>query len=285
MKVRRFDINPIITPNMDSRMGDNINGPSLIRVPDWLPDPLGRYYLYFAHHNGKYIRMAYADKLEGPWKTYEPGVLDLEHSYFSAHVASPDVHVDHNERRIRMYYHGIEPKQEQKTRAALSTDGIHFTARPEILGDFYFRVIEYGGWHYAVARSGKCYRSRNPLRGFQPGPQISDERFRHCALRVDGSRLLVFYSLIGSRPEHILLSTVDLAADWTAWAMSEPVSVLEPEMPYEGTELPLFESRTGWAPRPVHEVRDPGIYREGSRTWLLHTVQGEHGIAVAELEM
>ncbi|NET62179.1 MAG: hypothetical protein F6K47_40550, partial [Symploca sp. SIO2E6] len=34
--------------------GSNINGPSLIRVPEWIENPLGRYYLYFAHHQGKY---------------------------------------------------------------------------------------------------------------------------------------------------------------------------------------------------------------------------------------
>jgi len=55
---------------MDGRMGANVNGPSLIRAPAWLPNPLGRYYLYFAHHQGAYIRLAYADRLEGPWRTY-----------------------------------------------------------------------------------------------------------------------------------------------------------------------------------------------------------------------
>ena len=59
---------------MDDRMGDNINGPSLIRVPDWIPSALGKYYLYFAHHQGTYIRLAYADQLEGPWRLYSPGV-------------------------------------------------------------------------------------------------------------------------------------------------------------------------------------------------------------------
>ena len=57
---------PIIRPHMDGRMGGNINGPSLIRVPDWIERPLGAYYLYFAHHKGEYIRLAYADRLEGP---------------------------------------------------------------------------------------------------------------------------------------------------------------------------------------------------------------------------
>ncbi len=65
MKVDRLPTNPIIQPQMDGRMGDNVNGPSLIRVPDWLPNPLGKYSLYFAHHRGDYIRLAYADELGG----------------------------------------------------------------------------------------------------------------------------------------------------------------------------------------------------------------------------
>ena len=43
--VKRFLNEPIIYPHMDDRMGDNINGPSLIRAPNWLKKPLGLYYL------------------------------------------------------------------------------------------------------------------------------------------------------------------------------------------------------------------------------------------------
>ena len=52
----RFKNNPIITPALlDSSDGEDINGPSLIKVPDWVHNKLGKYYLYFAHHKGKYI--------------------------------------------------------------------------------------------------------------------------------------------------------------------------------------------------------------------------------------
>ena len=40
-------------PEIDREHGfSNINGPSLVRVPEWVEDPLGKYYLYFAHHRG-----------------------------------------------------------------------------------------------------------------------------------------------------------------------------------------------------------------------------------------
>jgi hypothetical protein len=42
LAVRRLTGNPIITPASDSSIGTNINGPSVIRVPDWVERPLGR---------------------------------------------------------------------------------------------------------------------------------------------------------------------------------------------------------------------------------------------------
>jgi beta-xylosidase len=69
---------PIITQNMfDNDDGNNINGPSLIKVPTFVKNPLGKYYLYFAHHRGKYIRMAYSDSITGPYTIYKNGVLHL----------------------------------------------------------------------------------------------------------------------------------------------------------------------------------------------------------------
>lgn len=67
IQVTRLGDGPIIQPQMDDRMGGNIQGPSLIKVPDWIENPLGKYYLYFADHRGTYIRMAYAEELQGPW--------------------------------------------------------------------------------------------------------------------------------------------------------------------------------------------------------------------------
>ena len=61
----RLPQNPILTPASSNTIGTNINGPSLIRVPVWVNKPLGRYYLYFAHHAGKFIRLAYANQISG----------------------------------------------------------------------------------------------------------------------------------------------------------------------------------------------------------------------------
>ena len=48
VRVERLADAPIIGPELHPSIGENIQGPSLIRVPDWVADPLGAYYLYFA---------------------------------------------------------------------------------------------------------------------------------------------------------------------------------------------------------------------------------------------
>ncbi|HBP83531.1 MAG TPA: hypothetical protein DD661_00715, partial [Gammaproteobacteria bacterium] len=40
MRATRILDQPIIQPGMDDRIGTNINGPSLIRVPTWVTQPL-----------------------------------------------------------------------------------------------------------------------------------------------------------------------------------------------------------------------------------------------------
>ena len=82
MHVTRLIDAPIITPGLHPSIGENIQGPSLIRVPDWVQPRLGTYYLYFADHKGSYIRLAYADDLRGPWEVYEPGSLQIADSHF-----------------------------------------------------------------------------------------------------------------------------------------------------------------------------------------------------------
>lgn len=81
--IRINNSQPIINQDMFDDVGaksegNNINGPSLIRVPDWISPsdrahPSAVYYLYFGHHSGDYIRMAWAEKITGPWHLYQIG--------------------------------------------------------------------------------------------------------------------------------------------------------------------------------------------------------------------
>jgi hypothetical protein len=244
--------------------------------------------VYFAHHDGRYIRLAYSDDLLGPWTTYRDGVLPLPVARFAGHVASPDVHVDHAQQRIRMYYHGSDTPSAgggaQATRVALAEDGLHFTALPALLGRPYFRVFQWDGYHYALAMPGVMYRSRDGLTDFEEGLTLFTRAMRHTALKVDGQTLSVFYTNAGDCPERILLSTIDLTPDWHTWVASESVVVLEPELAYEGGHLPRQPSKRGLAMEPVCQLRDPAIFYENGHTYLLYAVAGEQGMAMAELK-
>ena len=298
LNVRRFDQNPIIRPGMlPGNEGGNINGPSLIRVPGWITNRLGNYYLYFAHHSGKYIRLAYADRLEGPWMIYEPGTLRLEEAPgCKGHIASPDVHVDAARREIRMYFHGpAKTTPGQKTFVAVSPDGLRFKATDEILGIFYWRVFRWEDWWYAMGKGGLLYRSRDGLKDFAeepnpfPGSQLRGQDYntpgpRHVALHPSGNRLWIYYSNIGDAPERIFRCHLELTGDWNTWSTSVPEEILRPETGWEGAGLPLQKSAAGAVKGRENALRDPAIFVEQSRAYLLYSVAGESGIALAELK-
>jgi hypothetical protein len=146
------------------------------------------------------------------------------------------------------------------------------------------RAFKWDGYTYALGMPGIFYRSRDGLTCFEQGPTRFTPHMRHAALNLEGNRLQVFYSNAHDAPERILLSTVELSADWMTWQPTPPVTLLHPACDYEGSSLPIELSQRGWAPKPVHQLRDPAIYREGNRTYLLYSVAGERGIAIAEIE-
>ena len=98
MMVVRFSTNPIVRPDMDGRMGDNVNGPSLFAHRAGSRARSGATTCTSGTTTGRYSRLAYADDLAGPWRSHLPGSLALTDSLFHGHIASPDVHVD-DERR------------------------------------------------------------------------------------------------------------------------------------------------------------------------------------------
>ena len=54
MKIERFIGNPILSvsthPETIDQLPGNINGPSVIKVPEWVKNPLGKYYMYFGQY-------------------------------------------------------------------------------------------------------------------------------------------------------------------------------------------------------------------------------------------
>jgi hypothetical protein len=343
--VIRLPDNPIIYPDMDARMAEetrrygyiNINGPSLVRVPSWVKNPLGKYYLYFAHHKGEYIRLAYADDLHGPWKIFEPGCLELKDSYFpvkqakagsvlgavkniwkrypphaawaitrvglaasiaaskrtsrggvgseetTPHIASPDVIIDEKNHEFLLYYHGMLEDRNQMSRVAVSSDGINFIAKPELLTSPYLRMFKYRNMYYGISMPGLFNRSKDGRSKFEIRPKLAfGTNMRHSAVMLKGSTLYIFWSRVGDAPERILCSTIDLSPnDWGKWKASEPIEILRPENVWEGAALPIEPSIRGESPGIVNQLRDPAIFEEDGHTYLLYSCAGEQAIAIA----
>lgn len=283
MKVHRLLDNPIITPHMDARMGSNINGPSLIKVPDWVTNPLGKYYLYFGHHRGDYIRLAYADEITGPWQIHTPGVMPLADSGFSHHLASPEIRIDKAAQQIRLYYHGGDELKHQFTSIAISSDGLHFKRQHERLMPPYARLFDWQNWVYAITMPGQFYRSRDGLNQWEKGPLLYTADMRHTAVRVAGDRLQIVHSNRGDCPESLLYSEIDLQPDWFEWKESKPKVLLKPERDYEGGNLIPKPSVIGPIDKPACQLRDPAFYEENGSLFMLYSVAGECGLALAEL--
>lgn len=309
LEVIRHSDNPIIRPEMlPGKDGANIHGPSLVRVPEWVPNPLGRYYLYFAHHHGHYIRLAYADSPEGPWTIHEPGALHINDlSNVRDHIASPDPIIDEEKKEWRMYFHGIPkgPQPEagrayghQQTFVATSPDGLNWKTQSEAVGPFYFRVFRWQDAWYGFSKGGDLYRSPDGLtpftlvgNPFTKNPEGAKGRpafnrpgdIRHLALDLQDGELWAYHSRIGDSPERIQRQRIELTPDPADWKADPPQEVLRPELPYEGADVPVSPSVSGSARGPSNSLRSPGIYREGDRLFLLYSVSGEKGIGMAEL--
>ncbi len=347
---QRLSDSPIITVDKSPRLQllareeghININGPTMILVPDWVEQPLGKYYLYFSHHQGDFIRLAYADLPEGPWIVHEPGVLALEDSGFpvdslpvlapedgfaelwqnfsiyivrdavialyralvidqharqergvalskdnTAHIASPDIVVDHDNQRILMFYHGQRDTLSQVTGIASSTDGISFANTGKTLAGVYMRYFKYRDKHYLLGSPGILFRSDHLLGPYQPRDKsLFEPDIRHAGVMLEGDSLLVAWSRVGEAPEKILLSQIDLSsADWDRWRATEAVEMLRPELPWEGAGIEAAPSLRGELVMVANELRDPHLFKDqdGSR-YLLYVGAGEQGIGIASLE-
>jgi len=348
IEVNRLQDNPIIHHDMDASLLEevrqygyvNINGPSMIKVPPWVKKPLGKFYLYFAHHKGDYIKLAYADKPEGPWRIYPDGALHVKDSLFATtppsskkitaikglwkrmtatefwtllrvglsarkasqemkekgmavsgeekpHIASPDVYIDEEKQEIRMYYHGLLDDAVQATRVAVSSDGIHFKSKKDVISAPYLRVFQYKGLYYGIAMPGLLYRSQDGLSGFEVRPRpLAGVNMRHPALLLKGETLFVFWTKVGDAPESIVYSIMDLRSnDWKDWKLSEPVEVLRPDKPWEGGDLTVEPSLRTEITVRTRQLRDPAVFHDHNKIYLLYSVAGEHAIAIAELKI
>jgi hypothetical protein len=189
----------------------------VIKVPSWVKRPLGKYYMYFAHHRGTYIRLAYADSLHGPWKVYVPGVLNVSATALYrpqpdppyeiygvyTHVASPEVLVDDANKRLVMWVHGQfsdgkkwpeDPVEahawlqrngySQVTQVTVSTDGLHFKAEPSSTTANITASCASDGWFVQPTCSSRSrtarIRSATRRSATRSGTSRCSPKARHC---------------------------------------------------------------------------------------------------------
>jgi len=285
-------------------IGNNINGPSLIKAPNWLPNCLGRYYLYFGHHFGQNIRMAFSNNLTGPWNIYKGGVLHLKETPFTherpnakqpqwateegvdglyPHIASPDVHINTREKSLEMFFHGLDHDGEQRSLHALSNDGLTWWVQSQRIKQTYLRVFRYKNIKYALGWGGQILR-QNSDGTFELGPwSFGDQGHRHASALVQGDKLHVVWTRIGDAPEQILYSTIDISLSWRDWYATEGQVILKPKFDWEGANLPISNSTVGGLTKQEHALRDPFLFEQNEEIYMLYAGGGETCIGIAKL--
>ena len=111
------------------------------------------------------------------------------------------------------------------------------------------------------------------------------EGFRHGETRLIDGVLHLFFHRMGDRPESILHSTIDTTGDWMDWTINKPRLLLQPELGWEGADLPLTTSVMGAATGRQRELRDPCYFEDADgQRYLLYCGAAESGIGIARLE-
>ena len=93
------------------------------------------------------------------------------------HVASPEIYIDQEQKKIILWAHGMWTDGKAWLGAS---DGQHFTSRPAITKHSYLRVFKDRDTFYGVARGGRLFRSKDPFAEFEPGADLF-RNTRSCA--------------------------------------------------------------------------------------------------------
>jgi hypothetical protein len=273
--------------------GQYTNGPTVIKVPDWVEDPFGRYYMYFADHHGLGIRLAFSDSLSGPWTVSPSPVLRLNETLaIREHIASPDIYIDDDSQTIYMTVHG-EPisalYDNQVSVLVESHNGNVFAQDPSYAGSIwanfaYARILKIGDTFVRINPRKHLVSRSDSITGPFSAPvhyslPISREH-RHASVVVDGSTIVMYYTRLRDAPERIYRATIDASQPWGQWALANEQCVRRPERSWEGARFPVALSKTGPA-NFVNQLRDPFIYDDGTDRALFYSFAGESGIGMA----
>jgi hypothetical protein len=264
---QRLAHRPIITVDNSPRLQRlakiegyiNINGPSMILVPDWVENPLGKYYLYFSHHKGDFIRLAYGDMPEGPWTVYEPGVMSLEDSGFpvdSAPQLTPEAHFAELWQKFSIYivrdavlasYKALVTDRQtpQEGGIAFSNDKTPHIASPELVVDHDNQriLMLYHGQRDSLSQITGIASSADGISFTTTGKTVAGVYMRHFQYRDK-------HYLLGS--QGILFRSDTLLGPYQA----RDRSLFEPDIRHaalllEADSLMVAWSRVGEAPEKI----------------------------------
>ncbi|MDE0114651.1 MAG: hypothetical protein OXN84_20505 [Albidovulum sp.] len=305
--VKRLGDEPIVQSGLAQAIGAKINGPSAIRVPDWIEAPLGRYYLKLADRQGDRIRLAYSLEIPVPTHVHEPGLLRLEASgiptQFSEfnlperfrnsvvsgglrpHNDSPVVHVDRARQPIVIHCRCLERDCTQIIQCAVSKNGFDFLDPQPNGADYYARVFEWQGVGYASELAAWLYRLRDSGLSFPGRTRLGDPSTRHVAFFPYEDLPFQILSRFGDAPERLLISRIFATVDWRDWSLSDPLEFLRAEMPREGAGKPILPSRACPADGLVSQLRDPFVLIEDYCLWLFYACASESSLGLARLHI
>ncbi|MGZ4962837.1 MAG: hypothetical protein ACXWKG_15550 [Limisphaerales bacterium] len=131
------------------RPHNDIIFPSVLRMDHGATKSLAKYYMYYAPHDSPGgICLALADKPEGPWREYTNNPIvsnNWQPHYRVSHVSGPDAIWNAREGKVLLYFHG----ENDVTRLASSSDGIHFTYENAVINS---KMFESGVTEASYAR-------------------------------------------------------------------------------------------------------------------------------------
>ena len=120
---------------------------------------------------------------------------------------------------------------------------------------------------------------------------VFHEKFAHLRQQgewfLPGDDLLSEVSALREEHDHYLSTpdALDIPADADLLTPKAVATLLRMSVSSvrRYADRPVEPSERGSVHRRVHQLRDPCIFQDEGRTYLLYSVAGEHGIAIAEL--
>ena len=191
-----------------------------------------------------------------------------------------------------MFFHGLLPDGDQQTRLALSENGRSFSAAPPLLGPSYLRVFQWRGRWYSTHLWGDVgmFETLSTAPKIFPHrtlpPQITgapNAKIRHGHICQVGEHVHFVFSRVGDTPECILHCPIAVSDDPQNWRFGPVTKLLNPDEPWEGFGKGPVKSAEGSARGWLPELRDPCLFYDEGRLWLLYSGGGERGIGVAEM--